>query len=288
MFTISNCLHRTLEFPKSSLKDKQKQVYIIETLSNITLYYQEKVTHHNPYDIILFNQSTTLRVESLDQTPLLLRIHHAIFDIPNPISQFTVGDNALIHDFMNPIDDQSSMLVFTYLDSEVCHAYLNVIEKLEETTDNDQYVQFQSQKICGLLFTELLREHESKVSKLNSLFPDSKIKHASKESQSGMIMKYISEHLQTVTQKEVAHHFSYQPNYFSRLCQELFGLSFVELRTTIRLEYAKEQLSLTTKSIEVISEELGYKAVSNFHRNFKAYTGKTPAEYRETSQINPL
>ena len=37
MFTISNCLHRTLEFPKSSLKDKQKQVYIIETLSNITL-----------------------------------------------------------------------------------------------------------------------------------------------------------------------------------------------------------------------------------------------------------
>ncbi|KXT77329.1 helix-turn-helix transcriptional regulator [Streptococcus sp. DD13] len=288
MFTISNCLRRTIELPKRSLNKQQKQVYILEALSNIHLQYPEKVTPLKPYDIVLLNQPASIQVESFDQSPLLLRVHHAVFDIPNPIAQYTVGDNALIHDFMNPLEDQSSMIVFTHLENEVCHAYLNVLEKLEEMTEQDPYVQFQGQKICGLLFTELLREHERKVSKLNSLFPDAKIKHASKDSQSGMIMKYISDHLQTVTQKEIAYHFSYQPNYFSRLCQDLFGLTFVELRTTIRLEYAKEQLSLTTKSIEVISEELGYKAVSNFHRNFKAYTGKTPAEYRASSQVNPL
>lgn len=62
-------------------------------------------------------------------------------------------------------------------------------------------------------------------------------------------------------------------------------MTFVEFKTHIKIELAKDQLTLTHKSFELISQELGYKDVSNFYRNFKLYTGMTPKDYRETVKL---
>lgn len=47
------------------------------------------------------------------------------------------------------------------------------------------------------------------------------------------------------------------------------------------MSISKSLLELTTKSIEEISEIVGYSSVSNYYRTFKLATGLTPSEYRK-------
>ncbi len=278
---ITNCVSYTLDTPLQEQTDAQKHLYILEVLTPVILTTPQKRVLLQPFDILLGQDLSGLQLESQDRSPLLLRLFSLQFDIPGNLTAYTVGDNAIIHDLMNADEVGQAYVLFTQLQAKVCHAYLDVVEALEDLSTVDDYTHFQKQKVAGLLFTELLREHESKISKSVSHFPDKEVKYATRDTQAGVIMKYVREHIHTITLKEAAAHFSYQSNYFSRLCQNLYGTTFNELKTHIKLEIAKEQLSMTTKSLEEISQELGYKAVSNFHRNFKAHTGMTPHEYRK-------
>ncbi|MGT2907556.1 helix-turn-helix domain-containing protein [Streptococcus dentiloxodontae] len=285
---IFNCQEYLLNEPILPQDEKKKHLYILECLSSVSVKHPKGQVMMKPFDLLVGQTFIDFQLSSQDRTPLLLRLYSISFDLPTPLSQYTVGDNPLIHDLMNEENASQAYIFFTELDAKLCHAYLDALaclEDLSEKAKETDYVAFQSQKVAGLLFTELLRDHEHKVSKSASQFPSAQVKYASKETQSGMIMKYVTENIQSVSLKEAAAYFAYQPNYFSRLCQNLFGLSFKELKTHIKLELAKEQLQLTTKSLEEISQELGYKAVSNFHRNFKSYTGLTPKAYRQESRL---
>ena len=51
--------------------------------------------------------------------------------------------------------------------------------------------------------------------------------------------------------------------------------------TNLRLERAKEELLMTTKSAEEISEEVGYASFSHFQKIFKKKYGVTPAVWRK-------
>ena len=284
---ISNTLSQTLNEPFQQSHKSCKHLYILEILSQVVIVSDQKQVPLQPYDIILAQSFNHLQIDSLDRNPILLRLYSLDFAKPSPLNQYTVGDNLLIHDLMNDHTSEDAYILFTNLSDLICHAYLDALEKLENLRDNNDeqvYIDFQRQKLAGLLFTDLLRQHDAKVSKFASRFPSVNVKYASKDSQSGAIMKYVSDNVHHISLKEAAAHFSYQANYFSRLCHELFGISFNQLKTTIRLEIAKEQLRLTTKSVEEISQELGYKAVSNFHRNFKSQTGMTPNDYRQDKQ----
>lgn len=283
---IYNCQEYMLNEPMLPQEKERKHLYILESLSQVRVNTPKGNMTMQPYDVLVGQSLMGFHLNSHDRNPLLLRLYSIEFDLPSPLNRYTVGDNPLIHDLMNENKSSKAYILFTHLTAKICHAYLDAIEQLEQLAqDDDKYVHFQKQKIAGLLFTELLRDHENKVSKSGSQFPSAQVKYASQETQSGMIMQYVTENIQTVTLKETAAHFSYQPNYFSRLCQNLFGVTFNELKTHIKLELAKEQLRLTTKSLDEISQELGYKAVSNFHRNFKAQTGLTPREYRQESRL---
>lgn len=279
---LSNCQTLRLSEPMLAQTEHQKHLYVFEALSYLTVYSSQGQFILEPFDMVVA-QSLDFQLEASHSQGILARYASIYFDLPGSIQQYAVGDNPLIHDLMNEEISSMAYVVFKGLGAKICHSYMTVLECLQQESD-DVYLQFQKQKVASLLFSELLREHERKISKSASRFPNAEVKYASKETQSGMIMKYITEHIATVTLKETADHFSYQSNYFSRLCHELFGVTFNVLKQQIRLEVAKEQLRLTTKSLEEISQELGYKAVSNFHRNFKAATGLTPKEYRQQAR----
>ena len=198
---------------------------------------------------------------------------------PSPLNQHLMADNALIHDLMNDKQHQVSYILFKNLQINICHNYLNILKIICENK-KDKYYDFQAQQIIGLLFTELLHNHKNKISKSNSSFPSKDIKYAGKDSQSGAIMSYIADKSGNVSLKEVAHHFGYQKNYFSRLCQKLFGMDFVHLRLDIRINIAAEELRLTNKSIYEISSELGYKDVTSLVKSFAKIKHQTPAAYR--------
>lgn len=277
---ISNCQTYTPVAPLQEQSDSRKHLYIMEILSEQLVTTPSKHLLVRPYDVIIGQDLSHFSFQSQTGSPILGRLYSLYFDIPGSMAFYTVGDNAIIHDLMNTDQVGEAYIIFNHLQAKIVHAYLDAIEALENIEDADQYSHYQIEKVAGLLFTELLREHEGKVSKSGSNFPDREVKYATRDTQSGVIMKYVREHIHDITLQEAAAHFSYQTNYFSRLCRTLYGTTFNELKTHIKLEIAKEQLTMTTKSLEEISLELGYKALSNFHRNFKAQTGLTPREYR--------
>jgi len=65
-------------------------------------------------------------------------------------------------------------------------------------------------------------------------------------------------------------------------------VSFVKYVNSMRVEYAKELLETTDKSVLDISIESGFGTLRTFNRTFKEYTGFTPLKYRaDNKQLSP-
>ncbi len=56
--------------------------------------------------------------------------------------------------------------------------------------------------------------------------------------------------------------------------------SFQAIKDGLRRDIAMRDLSLAGKSIEAISQDVGFASAANFHRAFKRWTGTTPGAYR--------
>lgn len=273
---------------ESSDKSKDFHIEFIEALNNLNIKSGNREFILNPLDIIISKHFKNVFIESQEDSATL-RWFSINIEYPNPLNRYLVADNALIHDLMNDKSTEVNYVVFRNLNLKICHNYLNNLQIIAEQPKQDPYFNFQAQRITGLLFTELLHFHRQKIAKSISSFPSSNVKYASRDSQSGAIMTYISENNGKVTLKQMAKHFGYQPNYLSRLCKTLFGLDFIHLRLNIRMNLACEHLRLSNMSISEISDELGYKEATTFIQNFIKAKHMTPAAYRQyyQRQYNP-
>lgn len=80
--------------------------------------------------------------------------------------------------------------------------------------------------------------------------------------------------------ENIAKEMGISPYYFSKLFKESEGTNYIDYLTGLRIEYAKEQLNRSDKSIKEICHESGYGDPNYFSRIFKKWTGVTPTEYR--------
>lgn len=103
--------------------------------------------------------------------------------------------------------------------------------------------------------------------------------HAGNERLSEQILRYIGEHTDVVTLKDIAKRFSYHPNYVSTLLRRETGKSFSEILLELRMERALNLIKATDLAIEKIALMLGYSNSSNFYKAFREYYGKSPREY---------
>ncbi len=214
--------------------------------------------------------------------PAQLRVLSERLHAPSPLNLVVVGDNPMVHDLMNAGENELHYIVYRHLQDSLKHAYVNLIMTIEDQDLTDAFLSYQREMAVGLLMTELLRNHEQTISIADSDFPGKDIHHASADTQSGIIFNYLVLHSQDATLRGTAAHFGYDKNYFSRLCRKLFDKSFTEQLAFIRIELAKRMLALSSKGIDEISYELGYKNISSFFAVFKRSTTMTPREYRET------
>lgn len=76
----------------------------------------------------------------------------------------------------------------------------------------------------------------------------------------------------------------YNPSYFCRLFKEKHGMSLVEYVNTRKIERAKFMLLNTEKTIEEISNELGYSNVSVFYKNFTKIVKCTPLNFKNNNK----
>ncbi len=70
------------------------------------------------------------------------------------------------------------------------------------------------------------------------------------------------------------------PNYFGDLIKKETGKSAQEYIQSKIMDYAKEQILGTNKTVSQIAYDLGFQYPQHFSRQFKKSTGYTPNEYR--------
>lgn len=94
-------------------------------------------------------------------------------------------------------------------------------------------------------------------------------------------MDYIElNYANTITLNLVATYVHLSPAYLSRIFNEKTGVGFAEYLAQVRLKKAKQQLRLSTDTIDQIAAATGFNSSSYFSAIFKKHEGLTPSEYR--------
>ena len=96
------------------------------------------------------------------------------------------------------------------------------------------------------------------------------------------INKYITRNCtQEITIEQVASVAGMNTTAFCRYYKQKTGKTFVHFLNELRIGHACRFLRHGSQPIQNISEEAGFNNISNFNRQFRKITGKSPKEYRE-------
>ena len=80
---------------------------------------------------------------------------------------------------------------------------------------------------------------------------------------------------------EIAAEFHVSVSYFQRLYRKAFGIPIMKDVIYRRVEAAKTLLHSTDMTVDEIAERCGYSVTEHFSRQFKQYTGLSPAKWRK-------
>ncbi len=97
----------------------------------------------------------------------------------------------------------------------------------------------------------------------------------------GKAKEYINRnYVKEITVKDLASHFSVNPNYFSTVFKQETGITLTNYLKDTRIEKACDLLRNTQSTIHEIAQIVGYEDTQYFYRVFKKTLGITPLEYR--------
>ena len=96
------------------------------------------------------------------------------------------------------------------------------------------------------------------------------------------VLLYIENNIsKDISIKQLAEMTNFHPNYFIRFFKKNTGVSPAHYINKMRMEKAKNLLTLSNKSITHVGEAVGFKDLYHFSRMFKNYTGFSPTEYKK-------
>ena len=99
------------------------------------------------------------------------------------------------------------------------------------------------------------------------------------------VLKYISVHYkEKITLQETSERFGISAEHLSRTFSKKLACPFTKYLHFLRVEEAKNLLTLSGKSVLEVAFESGFSDQRTFNRVFKEFTSLTPAEYRRTYQ----
>lgn len=103
------------------------------------------------------------------------------------------------------------------------------------------------------------------------------------------VIDYINAHyMENFGLTQLADRVGIHPAYLGRLLKNFSGKSFNQILTEIRVKYAKEFIKDSSLNINDIYIKIGYTNRQSFIRSFKAQTGMTPTEYRNSLAVERL
>ena len=91
---------------------------------------------------------------------------------------------------------------------------------------------------------------------------------------------YIEKHYQEdISLTDVAEHFQYTSNYFSRHFKETLGVNFLSYLSIVRVGHAAEQLSNGQENLTTCAFDNGFPNIKSFINTFKKLYGCTPGVF---------
>lgn len=91
---------------------------------------------------------------------------------------------------------------------------------------------------------------------------------------------------QPVSPEEIAASLNMSYTWFRRMFKNYTGLAPAQYITQLKIQKAKELLSVTNKTVKEIAFELGFESIDYFSTQFKKQTGQTPTQFRSMGQGN--
>jgi AraC-like DNA-binding protein len=91
----------------------------------------------------------------------------------------------------------------------------------------------------------------------------------------------------TIYPEELAASLNMSYTWFRRMFRQYTGLAPAQYIVQLKIQKAKEMLSITTKTIKEIALELGYESIDYFSTQFKKQTSQTPTQFRSLCQGKP-
>jgi len=76
--------------------------------------------------------------------------------------------------------------------------------------------------------------------------------------------------------------------WFRRMFRQYTGLAPAQYIAQLKIQKAKEMLSVSNKTIKEIAIELGFESIDYFSTQFRKQTGQTPTQFRLMCQGSPL
>lgn len=96
-----------------------------------------------------------------------------------------------------------------------------------------------------------------------------------------MAINYINEHYkEQINLNDIANHLTISQVYLCKLFKEEMKMGAIQYLRKVRVDKAILVLMTTEKTIQEISEEVGFSDVKSFFSAFKAQMGVTPALYK--------
>ena len=79
---------------------------------------------------------------------------------------------------------------------------------------------------------------------------------------------------------EISESLHYTPRHIQRMVSDYYGESFSKVVANMRLSYTMALLADTDLTIKEICDRGGYSSVSDMRQRFRAFTGRSPTEFR--------
>ncbi len=103
------------------------------------------------------------------------------------------------------------------------------------------------------------------------------------------VRNYVKTNYATATEAEAAKRCNYSLGYFSKKFNQVFGISFREYLTNVRIKQAVKLLITNDMSITACAEYVGFSSTSYFIKKFKEIYGRSPKKYiTEQTRTNDL
>lgn len=244
----------------------------------IVHYIDGKVLSMHTGDLLLMNQHVKHSVKRAELNDIGINFIALpeFFDIPlqmmrrqNMIADFLLGT-------LRQNNTVPQYLLFQ-LKEQTCISNLmeNMISSVVSNSENEGVI---NQYSMGLVFLYLLNHMDKLAHNSSQTYEDVVIQTA---------LKYIDTQYRTAVLSRIAEDFNLSLSAVSRLIKKTTGFTFVELLMRKRFQKALMFLVETELPIEQIAANIGYENQSYFYRQFKAYYGVTPSQYRAEHKNDP-